>query len=146
MMNWNQSVLWASTIPSFWTISLTPLAELQPQTRTDSETAPYFTESHKHSFLRLSPTLSLTHCWRLDPKISNLDSSLDITLFHQSSFQSLWALEYLSLFTLVPFPKVVCEESKLWETFFPCFVILHTHSLSWCPLMSQTCWYSAVLF
>ena len=61
---------------------------------------PCFTEGRKHLLFNLSPTLLLTYCRRLDPKISNLDLSLHNTLFHWSSFQSLWALAYLSLFTL----------------------------------------------
>ena len=35
----------------------------------------------------------------------NLDSSLHNILFHWCYFQSLWALEFLSLFTLFPFLK-----------------------------------------
>ena len=101
---WIKTCLYFSAfmIPSIRTISPTPLAEMQPQTRTDPP--PCFTEGHKHSFFHLSPTLLLIYC-RLDPKISNLDLSLHNTLFHWSSFQSLWALAYLSLFTLFPFRK-----------------------------------------
>ena len=104
---WIKTCLYFSEfmIPSNRIISPTPLAETQAQSMTDPP--PGFTEGLKHSFLHLSPNLPLTDCWRLDPKMSNLDWSLHNTLFHWSSFQSLWASAYLSLFTLFPFQKLV---------------------------------------
>ena len=100
---WIKSCLYFSAlmIPLIRTILPTPVAEMQPQTRTDPP--PCFTEGRKHSVFHLSPTLLLTYCRRLDPNNSNLDLSLYNTLFHWSSFQSLWAFAYLSLFTLFPF-------------------------------------------
>lgn len=50
---------------------------------------PYTMFHQKPQALNL-PTLLLTYFWRLDPKISNWDSLLHNTLFHWSSFQSLW--------------------------------------------------------
>lgn len=78
----------ALVIPSIWPISPTPLAEVEPQTRTLHRLPPRAASFHSS----VSPTL-LT-C-----------SSIHNTLLHWSSFQSLWAVAFLSLFILFSFPE-----------------------------------------
>ena len=116
---------------------------MQPQTRTDPP--PCFTEGLKHSFVHLSPTLLLTYSQRLDPKFSNLDSSLHNTLFHWSSFQSFWALAYLSLFTLFPFHKSGFLDVTLpWRPFL--IKLLQTvKGSTWHPNAASRCWARSLL-
>ena len=128
-------------IPSIQTISPTPPAEMQPQTRTDPP--PCFSEGRKHSFFHLSPTL-LTYCRRLDPKISNLDSSLHNTLFHWYSFQSLWALAYLTFSPCSPF-KSGFLAATLPQRPFLIKLLQTVEGSTWHPDEAARCWARSLL-
>lgn len=72
---------------------LAPLAELQPQTRTDPPLC--FTESWKHSFFHFSQTVLLTNCWRLEQKMGFSNSAI------------VWSFSILAFSPYYPSEKVV---------------------------------------
>ena len=62
---------------------------------------PCFTVGSTHAEIILSPTLHLTKTWRLEPKISNLDSSNQRTDCHWSNVHCSCFLAQASLFFML---------------------------------------------
>ena len=95
---------------------------------------PCFTVGTTHAEIIRSPTLRLTKTWRLEPKISNLDSSDQRTDFHRSNVHYSWFLLQASLFFLsVSFSSGFFAAIQPWRP--------DSHSLLWtvdveiCPLL-----------
>lgn len=104
-----------------------------------------YTMFHLRLHALILPTLLLTYCGRLDPKLSNLDLSQHNTLFHWSSFQSLWALAYLSLFTLFPFRKSGFLAAIVAQRRFLIKLLRTVEGSTWHPDEAARCWARSLL-
>ena len=129
---WQWPFSWTSTGSS------TPLRPLETTRVKD-----YLLHPRQHSIdhMKNSAPFAYTHqSWQMEHYYILYFKSYN-TLFHWSSFQSLWALAYLSLFTLFPFrKKMVSWLLHLPQTPFLIKLLFNVEGSTWHPdeaLVSQ---------